>query len=154
MFCFSVSIEKICWYDNNLGILEITSSRYFLKTLLANYITFKCKSKLSQSFGFEVLIPKDLTSGVAYKFQYGFCNESYYGESIRHLDIISLDQINMSPLTGKKVETIYNTSVCDHLLQCNYFHSFDNFSVSSHENKFLVEIKGSTLIISVKPSLD
>ena len=34
-------------------------------------------------------IPKDLISGVVYKFQCCLCNESYYDESMRHLDIRS-----------------------------------------------------------------
>ena len=30
---------------------------------------------LADSFRFKDCIPKELTSGVAYKFQYGLCNE-------------------------------------------------------------------------------
>ena len=47
-------------------------------------IVFKYQTRLSHSFHY-----KDLISGVVYKFQCGLCNESYYGESIRHLDIRS-----------------------------------------------------------------
>ena len=68
-------------------------------------------------------MPKDLTSGVVYKFQCGPCNKSYYGE-IRHGDIRSGEHIGLSPLTGKKVEPINNSSVCDHLLNYNYFTFF------------------------------
>ena len=50
-------------------------------------IAFKCQTKLSNSCRFKDPIPKDLISGVVYKFQCGLCNESYYGESIRHLDL-------------------------------------------------------------------
>ena len=32
-----------------------------------------------------------------------FCNDSNYGESIRHLDVRSGEHIGVSPLTGKKV---------------------------------------------------
>ena len=52
-------------------------------------IAFKCQTKLSNSFQFKDPIPKDLISGVVYKFQCGLCNRSYYGKSIRHLDIRS-----------------------------------------------------------------
>ena len=61
-------------------------------------IAFKCQTKLSNSFRFKDPIPKDLRSGVVYKFQCGLCNESYYGESIRHLDIRSEEPIGVSPL--------------------------------------------------------
>ena len=40
-------------------------------------IAFKCQTKLSNSFPFDDPIPKDLISGVVYKFQCGLCNESY-----------------------------------------------------------------------------
>ena len=118
-------------------------------------IAFKCQTKLSNSFRFKDPIPKDLISGVVYKFQCGLCNESYYGESIRHLDIRSGEHIGVSPLTGKKVKPIKNSAVRDHLLHCNYLPSFDNFSILAHENKkFLLEIKESLLIMRDKPSLN
>ena len=93
-------------------------------------------------------------SGVVYKFQCGLCNESYYGESIRHLDIRSGEHIGVSPLTGKKVKPSNNGANCDHLLHCNFLPSLDNFSVLAHENKkYLLEIKESLLIMRGKPSL-
>ena len=118
-------------------------------------IAFKCQTKLSNSFRFKDPIPRDLISGVVYKFQCGPCNESYYGKSTRHLDIRSGKHIDVSPLTGKKVKPINNSAVRDHLLYCNYLPSFDNFSILSHENKkFLLEIKKSLLIMRDKPSLN
>ena len=117
-------------------------------------IAFKCQTRLSNSFRFKDPIPKDLTSGVVYKFQCGLCNESYYGESIRHLDIRSGEHLGESPLTGKKAKPINNSVVCDNLLHCNYLPSFDNFTILAHENKkFLLEIKESLLIMRDKPSL-
>ena len=61
----------------------------------------------------------------------------------------------MSPLTGKKVKPSNNSSICDHLLHCNYLPSFENFSVLGHENKkYLLEIKERLLIMRDKPSLN
>ena len=118
-------------------------------------IVFKCQTRLSHSFRYKDPIPKDLISGVVYKFQYGLCNESYYGESIRHLDIRSGEHIGVSPLTGKKVKPSNNSAICDHLLHCNFLPSFDNFSVLAHENKkYLLEIKESLIIMRDKPSLN
>ena len=59
------------------------------------------KTRLSNYFRYKDPIPKDFISGVVYKFQFGLCNGSYYGESIRHLDIRSGEHIPVSPLTGK-----------------------------------------------------
>ena len=100
-------------------------------------IVFKCQTKLSNSFRFKDPIPKDLLSGVVYKFQCGLCNESYYGGSIRHLNIRPKEHIGVSPLTGKKVKPVNNSVVQDHLLHCNYLPSFDNF--------FLVSLSGPQL---------
>ena len=118
-------------------------------------IVFKCQTRLSHSFRYKDPIPKDLISGVVYKFQCGLCNESYYGESIRHLDIRSGEHIGVSLLTGKKVKPSNNSAICDHLLHCNFLPSFGNFSVLAHENKkYLLEIKESLLIMRDKPSLN
>ena len=118
-------------------------------------IVFKCQARLSNSFRYKDPIPKDLIFGVVYKFQCGLCNESYYGESIRHLDIRSGEHIGVSPLTGKKVKPSNNNAICDHLLHCNFLPSFDNFSVLVYESKkYLLEIKESLLIMRDKPPLN
>ena len=101
-------------------------------------------NKAFQFFLLQRPYPKEHTSGVVYKFQCGLCNESYYGESIRHLDIRSGKHIGVSPLTGKKVKPSNNSAICDHLLHCIFLPSFDNFSVLAHENKkYSLEIKES-----------
>ena len=48
-----------------------------------------------QFFPLQRPIPKDLISGAVYKFECGLCNEYYYGESIRHLDIRSGEHIGV-----------------------------------------------------------
>ena len=45
------------------------------------------KTRLGNKFRFKDQIPKDLTSGVVYKFQCGLCNESYHDECVRHLNV-------------------------------------------------------------------
>ena len=50
-------------------------------------IVFKCQTRLSNSFLYKDPLPRDLISGVVYKFQCGLLNKPYYGESIRQLDI-------------------------------------------------------------------
>ena len=72
-------------------------------------------------FCYKDPIPKELISDVIYKFQCGLCNESYYGESMRHLDIKSGEHIGVSPHTGKKVKPSNNSAVYGHLLHCNFY---------------------------------
>ena len=139
-----------------LGIISLATRTKLQQTLKGALncckleIVFKWQTRLSHSFRYKDPIPKDLISGVVYKFQCGLCNESYYGESIRHLDIRSGEHVG-----GRKVKPSNNSDICDHLLHCNFLPSFDNFSVLAHENKkYLLEIKESLLIMRDKSSLN
>ena len=117
-------------------------------------IVFKSQNKLAKAFRFKDCIPKELTSGVIYKFHCGFCNESYYGECVRHLNVRIGEHIGISPLTRKKVKP-KGSAVSDHLLLCNHSPSFENFSVLTKENKkFMLELKESLLIMRDKTSLN
>ena len=82
-------------------------------------IVFKRQNKLAKAFRFKNRITKELTSGVVYKFQCGFCNEPYYGECVRHLNVRIGEHIRISPLTKKKVKPKV-IAVSDHLLLCNH----------------------------------
>ena len=95
-------------------------------------------NKVFQFFPLQKPIPKDLIPGAVYKFECGICNEFYYDENIRHLDIRSGEHIGVSPLTGKKVKQSNNRAACDHLLHCNFLSSFDSFSVLAHKNKVFI----------------
>ena len=48
--------------------------------LLQNANNLSKKTRLGNNVHFRDRIPKDFTSGIVYKFQCGFLNESYYGE--------------------------------------------------------------------------
>ena len=55
----------------------------------------------------------------------------------------------------KKQVKLKNSSVADLLLFCNHSASYDNFSIQTCENKkFLLELKGSLLIIRNKALLN
>ena len=115
---------------------------------------FKNKTRLGNNFHFKDQIPKDLTSGVIYKFHCGLCNESYYGECMRHLNVRIGEHLGISPLTRKQIKP-KNNSVADHLLLCNDSASYDNFSTLTRENKrFLLESKESLLIMRYNPSFN
>ena len=68
-------------------------------------IVLTSQNKLGNAFRFKDSIPKELTSGVVYKLQCGFCNESYYGECEIHLNVRIAKHIGISPLTKKKVKS-------------------------------------------------
>ena len=62
-------------------------------------ILLKGQNKLANVFHLKDRIPKQLKSGVVYKFQCELCNESYYGECIRHLNLIIGEHFGIALLT-------------------------------------------------------
>ena len=70
-------------------------------------------------------------------FQCGLCNESYYGECMRHLNVRTGEHIGISTLTRKQVKP-KNSSKVDHLLLCKHSASYDDFSIIARENKKLL----------------
>ena len=63
-------------------------------------IMFKIKTRLGNYFHSKDRIPKDLTSGVVHKYQYGLCNEYYYGQYVRDLNVRTCEHIRISSLTN------------------------------------------------------
>ena len=144
-------------YLGPLSLQTRTKLRKSLKGILSCcklQIAFKSQNKSGKAFCFKFCIPKELTSGVVYKFQCRFCNESYYGECVRQLNVKIGEHIGISSLTKNKVKP-KGSAVSHHLLLCNHSPSFENFSVLTKENKkFLLELKESLLIMRDKPSLN
>ena len=108
-----------------LGIISLQARTKLQQALEGVLIYCKleivCKShtNISNSLWFRDPNPKGLMPGVIYKFQCGLFNESYYGESIRHLDIRSGEHIGVPRFTVKKAKAISNSAVPDYLLHCN-----------------------------------
>ena len=84
-------------------------------------IVFKSQNKLAKAFRFKDRTPKELTTGVVYKFQCGLGNESYYGECVRHLNVRIGEHIGISPLTKKKVKP-KGSAVSDHMYFVTILH--------------------------------
>ena len=141
-------------YLGSISLQTRTKLKKSLKNILnccKLQIVFKNKTRLGNNFHFKDRIPKDLTSGVVYKFQCGLCNESYYGECVRHLNVRIGEHIGILPLTEKQGKP-KNSSVADHLLFCNHSTSYDDFSTLTSEKKsFLIELKEN---LRDKPSLN
>ena len=97
-------------------------------------IVFKNNARLCSIIHFKDQIPKVLTSYVVYKFQFGLCKESHYGECVRHLNLRIDEHIGISPLTKKQVKP-KKSSVTGHLLFRNHSASYDDFNILTRENK-------------------
>ena len=97
-------------------------------------ILLKNKIRLCNNFHFNDQISQDLTTGIVHKFKCGLCNDSYYGQCVRHLNFRIGERIGISPLTKKQVKP-KNSSVANNLLFCNHSAFYDDFSILTHENK-------------------
>ena len=118
-------------------------------------VIFKGPNKLCHNFRFKNPVPQILTSGMVCKFQWWLCNESYYGECIRHLALRSGEHIDVSSSTNKRAQPKKDSAVSHHLLKCNYSPTFQDFSALCHENKkYLLELKESLLIMRDRPSMN
>ena len=81
----------------------------------------------------------------------GRCTSTYYGETDRHLKVKSGEHIGISPLTFKKTKLSKESTICNHLLNCNNIPSFEEFIILTNgNNKFDLEIKESLLGLVVK----
>ena len=118
-------------------------------------IAFKSQRKLSSQLRFKEPLPYDLMSNVVYKYTWGRCNSSYYGETDRHLKVRTGEHIGLSPLTFKKCKPSKESAVHNHLLFCENDLSFEEFSVlAKASSKFSLEIKESLLIKRDTPNLN
>ena len=63
-------------------------------------------------------------------------------ETERHLKVRCGEHIGISPLTFKKTILCKESSIREHLLQCDNNPPFDEFTILAHEDqKYLLEIK-------------
>ena len=145
----SNSYIKVSYAFTIIGFMVESTLKFIDDTRCKSHGNTIFKTKL-----YSIFISKELTYGAIYKFQCGFCHESYYGEYVRHLNVRIGQHIGISPLTKKKVKP-KGSAVSDHSLLCTHSPSFENFSVLTKEyKKFLLELKESLLIIRDKPSLN
>ena len=71
----------------------------------------------------------DLRSNVVYKFSFGRCNATYYGETCRHLNIRVGEHSGVSPLTGKKSKAKTTTAIKDYMLFWHHVVSLEDFKI-------------------------
>ena len=73
---------------------------------------------------------------------------------VRHLAIKSGEHIGISLLINKRVELTKDSAVSHHLLNRNYSHSFEDFSIMWHESKkYILELKYSLFIMRDRRSM-
>ena len=114
--------------DKSFQISDKHSHLLLERIFLLIWLTllFPLEWRSGNNFQFTYRIPKDLISGVAYKFQCGPCNEFYYGECMRQLNV---KLVNMLVYHHLAENTLHLSSVTDHLIFCNHSASYDDYSI-------------------------
>ena len=86
-------------------------------------------------------------SGVVYKYTFGRCDSIYNGKTDRPLQVRCREHIGISYFTFQKTKPSNESAINHHLLNCDNFPSFEEFTIlTSGNNKFVLEIKESLLI--------
>ena len=118
-------------------------------------IVFSSKFRLQNCFRFKDVIPKELLSGLVYRFRCGGCNATYYGKTIRHFKVRACEHLGISHRTGKIIKP-KESAIFDHLTtsrDCNA--TIENFDILSRDNnEFKLLIKESLFIKRDDPSLN
>ena len=118
-------------------------------------VIFKSSTRITNFFQFKDKIPYCLRSNVVYKFLYGRCSATYYGETCQHLSVRVGEHSGVLPLTGKKSMSKKSTAVKDHMLFCDHVVSIDDFKIlATSDSNFHVKVKESLLISRDEPILN
>ena len=118
-------------------------------------IVFRSATRLKNYFKFKDVIPKELLSGIVYRFRCGGCNATYYGKTIRHFKVRACEHLGISHLTGKVIKGGKST-ILDHLnTSHNCKATFNDFDILSRENNnFRLLLQESLFIKRDDPHLN
>ena len=84
------------------------------------------------------------------------CIATYYGKTKRHFKVRACEQLKISPLTGKRVMSVFqSTAIKDHLFCCKHSPTLVDFSIlCSESNYFKLTLMERILIGRDKPCLN
>ena len=106
-------------------------------------VIFQSPCKLNSLFRYKDSLQKKIRSDIVYRYMCSNCKVTYYGKTYRHF------------FTRAAEQTIKQSAVSDHLLECNCSIDFDHFDIlASDANKFRLLIKESLLIKRDQPQLN
>ena len=78
-----------------------------------------------------------------------------YGKTYHHFFSRATEHMGISNLTGKRLKSVRQSAVSDHLLECNCSIDFDHFDIlASDANKFRLLIKETLLSKLDQPQLN
>ena len=110
-------------------------------------IIFRSKCRLNTLFRFKDSLEKKIRSGISYRYTRSICKVTYYGKNFNQFYIRAAEHMGISNLTGKRLKTVMQSAISDHLLQCNCTINFDDFDfLATESNKFKLLLRESLLI--------
>ena len=114
-------------------------------------IIFQSPCKLSSLFRCNSSLKKEIRSDIVYKYTCSSCKvkhtATFFTRTAEHMGI--------SNLTVKRLQSVKQSEVSDHLLECNCSIDLDHFDIlASDANKFRLLIKESLLIKRDQPELN
>ena len=118
-------------------------------------VVFQSPCKLCYLFHFKDTLDKKIRSDLANRYMCSNCNVTYDGKTYRHFFTRAAEHMGIFNLTEKRVKSVKQSAVSDHLLQCDCSINFDDFDIlASETNNFRLLIKESLLIMLDKPVLN
>ena len=82
-------------------------------------IIFRSKCRLNALSRFKNSLEKKICSGIFYRYTCSNCNVTCYGKTFRHFYTWAAEHMGISNLTGKRLKSVTQSAISDHLLQCN-----------------------------------
>ena len=99
-------------------------------------IIFQSLCKLTSLFRCKDSLKTEIRSDIVYRYPCSNCKVTYYGKIHCHFFTRAAEHMGISNLTGKRLQSVKQLAVSDHLLECNYSIDFDHFNIlASDANK-------------------
>ena len=98
-------------------------------------VVFQSSCKLRSLFRFKDTLDKKIRSDLVYCYTCSNCNVTYYGKTYRNFFTRAAEHMGIFNLTEKRVKSVKQTAVSDHLLQCDCSINFDDFDILDCSSK-------------------
>ena len=148
-------------FSRSVGKLSLDLRTWLRRTIERNSpyrklkVIFKSKCRLNSMFRFKDSLEKKVCCGIIYCHTCSNCKVTNYGKTFCHFYTRVGEHMGISNLTGKRLKTVKQSAISDHLLQYNYALNFDDFSILATDcNKFKLLLRESLLIKRDKPILN
>ena len=115
-------------------------------------VIFQSQCKQNSLFHYKDSLQKKIHSDIVYRYMCSNCKVTFYGKTFHHFFTRAAEHMGISNSTEKRLKCIKQSTVSEHLLECNCSIDFDHFDIlASDANKFRLFIKESLLIKRDQP---